>query len=133
MGPSTNGKVVTAQYTCMAGLAGAYSRIQQPIGVAAVISPPTKLAASKRSCSDGSTGGALTLANSLGFLKCEVSSRSFTKGEKLPEIGHAVLTGTMQRNADKVKVYGPCLQTSGLQSDPHQIGIELEIARKKVV
>lgn len=96
-------------------------------------SPATKMAAPDRTFSDGSTGASLTLADILGFLKCEVSTRCFTEGEKLLEVGHIVFAGAMQRSAEKVKVYGLFPQTSGLQADPHQIEIELEIARKKVV
>lgn len=70
------------------------------------------MAAESRSFCAGSMGPELSLAIILSFLKCSVTSRCFIEGERLLQVGHVILAGATERSADKVSVYGLCLQTS---------------------
>lgn len=55
------------------------------------------------------------------YLEGNVDSRVVYEGEAVFHAGHVILCGRTESPADEIHLFGLCLQTSAISSDPHQI------------
>ncbi|CAG9769675.1 unnamed protein product [Ceutorhynchus assimilis] len=70
----------------------------------------------------------LSLAEYMSYIEATTSSRCLIEGEEVLNAGHIVLHGRTDCSPTSIKICAVCLQTSALQSHPHQITGELKIS-----
>lgn len=70
----------------------------------------------------------LSLAEYMSYIQATTNSRCLIEGEEVLNAGHIVLHGRTDCSPTSIKICAVCLQTSALQSHPHQITGEIKIS-----
>ncbi|XP_072400302.1 uncharacterized protein [Diabrotica undecimpunctata] len=64
----------------------------------------------------------LSILEYMKFLGVTENSRCVVEGEQVLNSGHLILTGKLEESSDHtIKIYGLCLQSSSVKSNPHEI------------
>lgn len=69
----------------------------------------------------------LSLVEYINYVGGNTSARCVVEGEEVLNAGHIILHGRTDCSPSYIKLAAICLQTSALQSEPHQISGELGI------
>lgn len=63
----------------------------------------------------------LSILEYMRYLDGSTHSKCVVEGENVLNAGHLILVGKTKFTSDWINVYGLCLQSSAINSDPHEI------------